>query len=47
VRTAVVMDTNVAVVANGRTPQAGNQCVETCVTTLIEMRDRLRVLLDE
>jgi hypothetical protein len=42
-----VMDTNVAVVANGRAPQAGNQCVETCITTLIEMRDHHRVLLDE
>src|SRR5947209_12026933 len=41
------MDTNVAVVANGRTPQAGDKCVETCITTLIEMRDYRRVLLDD
>jgi hypothetical protein len=41
------MDTNVAVVANGRAPQAGNQCVETCITTLVEMRDHHRVLLDD
>lgn len=41
------MDTNVAVVANGRTPQADDQCVDACVTTLIEMRERRRVLLDE
>ncbi len=41
------MDTNVAVVANGKAPQAGNQCVETCVTTLIALRDHHRVLLDE
>jgi hypothetical protein len=41
------MDTNVAVVANGRTHQAGNLCVETCITTLIEMRDHHRVLVDE
>ncbi|HEX3552011.1 MAG TPA: hypothetical protein VIA62_02145 [Thermoanaerobaculia bacterium] len=46
-KAAVVMDTNVAVVANGRTPQAGDKCVETCVATLIEMRDHRRVLLDD
>ena len=46
-RTAVVMDTNVAVVANGRALQAGDKCVGTCITTLIEMRGRHRVLLDE
>lgn len=44
---AVVMDTNVAVVANGRTAQAGNQCTETCIITLIDLRDHHRVLLDE
>ena len=42
-----MVDTNVAVVANGRTPQAGIQCVETCVTTLIEIRDHHRLLVDE
>ena len=46
-RAAVVMDTNVAVVANGKTPQAGNKCVETCINTLIKIRDHHRVLLDE
>jgi hypothetical protein len=46
-RTAVVMDTNVAVVANGRAPQADNPCIETCITTLIDMRDHHRMLLDE
>ncbi len=35
----VVVDTNVAVVANGMTPQAGQECVSTCT-------DRLRQILD-
>ncbi len=46
-RAAIVMDTNVAVVANGRTPQAGDRCVGTCIETLLTMRERHRVLLDE
>jgi hypothetical protein len=41
------MDTNVAVVANGRTPQAGDHCVGTCIAELLEMREQHRVLLDE
>jgi hypothetical protein len=41
------MDTNVAVVANGKTPHAGHQCIESCITTLVDMRDHHRVLLDE
>lgn len=41
------MDTNVAVVANGRTPQAGDRCVETCIAKLLEMTERHQVLLDE
>jgi hypothetical protein len=41
------MDTNVAVVANGRAPQAGDECVGTCIATLFEMREHHRVLLDE
>jgi hypothetical protein len=44
---AVVMDTNVAVVANGRTPQAGQECVEACVMALVKMRERQRVLVDD
>ena len=44
---AVVMDTNVAVVANAKTPQAGLDCVSACISTLIEARDRHRVLLDD
>lgn len=46
-RATVVMDTNVAVVANGRAPQADNHCIETCINSLIDMRDHHRVLLDE
>jgi hypothetical protein len=41
------MDTNVAVVANGRAEQAGDRCVATCITNLLEIRDSRRVLLDE
>lgn len=46
-RGAVVMDTNVAEVANGRASQAGLSCVEACVATLIEIRNRHRMLLDD
>ena len=46
-RAAIVMDTNVAVVANGGAGQAGDSCVLTCITTLLEIRDSQRVLLDE
>jgi hypothetical protein len=41
------MDTNVAVVANGRAPQARDGCVETCISRLLAMRNHHRVLLDE
>ena len=44
--TAVVMDTNVAVAANGKAPQAGARCVLTCVDMLLQMRERHTVLLD-
>lgn len=46
-RPAVVMDTNVAIVANGRTSQAGDQCVGNCINALIEIREQRRVLLDD
>lgn len=42
-----MLDTNVAVVANGRTPQAGDDCVEACITTLVELREHHRVLVDD
>lgn len=44
---AVVMDTNVAVVANDRTPQAGQECIEACVKALLKLRERHRVLVDD
>ena len=31
---AVIVDTNVAVVANGQSPQASSSCVETCINRL-------------
>jgi hypothetical protein len=39
------MDTNVAIVANGRSPQAGDHCVNTCIKTLLALRERQRLLL--
>ena len=44
---AVVLDTNVGIVANGKTPQAGNDCVSSCIGALVEIRERHRVLLDD
>jgi hypothetical protein len=44
---AVVMDTNVGVVANGKTPQANIECVSSCTDALVEIRERHRVLLDD
>lgn len=44
---AAVVDTNVAIVANGRAPQAGDGCVAACIEALLEMRERRRILLDE
>jgi hypothetical protein len=41
------MDTNVAIVANGKTPQAGDGCVATCIETLLALRERQRLLLDD
>lgn len=41
------MDTNVAVVANGRTPQAGQKCVEACVSSLVALRERHAILVDD
>lgn len=43
---AVVMDTNVAVVANGKTPQASPACVVNCLDRLQKIRDDERLLLD-
>ena len=47
VKAAVVMDTNVAVVANDKTEQAGPKCVSTCIDTLRQIQaGRLLLLLD-
>lgn len=44
--TSVVIDTNVAVVANGRTEQAGLDCVEACLDALDKAQKGLIVLDD-
>jgi hypothetical protein len=44
---AVVIDTNVAVVANGRAAQAGPHCVLACIDSLEEARQRRLILLDD
>ena len=43
----VVVDTNVAVVANGKTPQASADCVLACIQELTEARDQRILLLDD
>ena len=40
-----MLDTNVAVVANGMTEQAGPACVDKCIEQLLYMRDRYRLFL--
>lgn len=44
---AVVVDTNVAVVANGQTPQAGVRCVDACTQRLMAIQRSAQVLLDD
>ena len=43
---AFVVDTNVAVVANGKSPQAGPQCVLACIAALRTALDEIVVLDD-
>lgn len=43
----VVLDTNVAVVANGKSEQAGQSCVAMCLKELIAIRAHSHVLLDD
>ena len=43
----VVMDTNVAVVANGAAEQAGPDCVDACIEALAYVRKARRVVLDD
>lgn len=44
--TSVVIDTNVGVVANGRHPEAGIECIESCITALGDARHCV-VLVDD
>ena len=43
---AFVIDTNVAIVANGKTPQAGRACELACIRVLVELRRTGIVVLD-
>ncbi len=44
---AVVVDTNVAVVANGKTEQASPDCLQACLDALKSIRERGMVVLDD
>ena len=46
-KTEIVMDTNVAVVANGQTAQASPNCVRKCIESLRQIRKDCRILLDD
>ena len=45
--TEIVIDTNVAIVANGKAEQAGPQCMLTCIQSLRETIDTHCLLLDD
>jgi hypothetical protein len=44
--TAFVVDTNVPIVANGRSPQAGPSCVLACINALDDLRLHHSIVLD-
>ena len=44
--TVLVVDTNVPIVANGRTPQAGPSCVLACIDALDDLRLHQKIVLD-
>jgi hypothetical protein len=44
--TALVVDTNVPIVANGRAPQAGPSCVLACIDALDNLRLHQQIVLD-
>lgn len=46
-RAGILTDTNVAVVANGKAEQAGDQCMETCREALEDLREDWCLLLDD
>jgi hypothetical protein len=41
-----VVDTNVAVTANGHSVQASLECIRACVARLIQLRERGKIILD-
>ena len=44
----VIVDTNVAVVANGRAEQASEECVETCIDRLLQINSgEVKLALDD
>ncbi len=46
-KTEVVIDTNVAVVANGKADQAGPSCRLNCIVRLRQIQVECRILLDD
>ena len=44
---AFVVDTNVAVVANGKSPQADPECVIACIDALAVIRETAIIVLDD
>ena len=46
-RASVVVDTNVAVVANGKNPKTGPECVLACIRRLQEIQRAETVLIDD
>ena len=46
-KTEIVVDTNVPIVASGRTEQADPRCILNCIAILREIQDERRVLLDD
>jgi hypothetical protein len=43
----VLVDTNVALVANGKSAKAGYTCINTCIVELLKTRSKRRVVLDD
>ena len=46
-RTAVILDTNVAIASNGKTDQASPECIKTCIERLRRVRAHEKVVLDD
>ena len=44
IRSMAVVDSNVLIAANGKTDQANDACVETCIDVLLEVSERPRSL---